>query len=384
MTDNNTDKTFDVIIVGAGPAGCTAALALKESGLKVALFDKENFPRDKVCGDAIPAVAVKTLNKISPELPAALGKHEQLLLTRYTEIKYGRRILQLQWKIAAYTCPRFHFDNMLLEFVRTYTNTAIYLEAGVRNIERTDNGYRVTDKNGNTYAAELLVGADGAQGIVARKLADYTVDREHHIASVRAYYRDVEGVATDKTEMYMSRDFLPGYFWIFPVAGGMANVGFGMVSKDVADKKINLKAAFYEFIEATPELKHRFKNAEQAGKLEGYSLPAGSRRIVMSGDNFLLCGDAASLIDPITGEGIGNAVLSGYLAAQQIERCFNSAVFSASFMKQYEDEVWASLGSELKLHARGQRLFRRMPGLLNVAFALCRWEPVRKLVQAKF
>lgn len=377
---------FDVIICGAGPAGCTTALALKNSGLKVALIDKQKFPRNKVCGDAIPAIAIKTLRSISPKLADDFSSYEKMLLTKHTDIKYGKRKLQLHWKIPAYTCPRIYFDNRLMEFVEELTTTTIFQETTVKDIEALPEkqGYRLTCKEGQILTAKILVGADGAQGVVTKKLTTYKLEREHHIASVRAYFNGVAGVESDKTEMFMNKDFLPGYFWIFPVADGMANVGFGMVSKDVAERKVNLKTAMYEFIEAVPELKHRFKNAKEEGKLEGHNLPAGSRRVAMSGDGFMLCGDAASLIDPITGEGIGNAMLSGKLAAHQAERCFKEGDFSANFISAYDDSVWAALGKELTLHANAQKLLRKVPVLINTAFALCSFEPVRRYVQRKF
>lgn len=378
------DNTYDIIISGAGPAGCTAALALKDSGLKVAVLEKEKFPRDKVCGDAIPARAVKVLKHIDPQFAEQFSSYDKQLATKHTDVIYGKNKLQLHWQIPAYTCARLDFDNYLFELVKKYTDADVFEQAYVKQVDRTAEGYSLIDKNGNSYHAKLVIGADGAQSVLAKKLGGYILDREHHIGSVRAYYENVKGVELDKTEMYMDKRFSPGYFWIFPIAGGKANVGFGMISADIASRKLNLKQTFYDFIETVPALKERFGDARQLSKLDGHSLPLGSKRVQMSGDSFMLCGDAASLIDPITGEGVGNAMLSSRHAALQAISCFENNHFSAAYMKQYDDSVWQALGSELRLRTRAQKLFRKAPALLDVVFAVSGWEPVRKMIQEKF
>lgn len=375
---------FDVLISGAGPAGCTAALTLKDSGLKVGMVDKATFPRDKVCGDAIPARAVKTLRQISPAIADEFDKYDRQLFTRYSDVVYGKRKLKLQWQVPAYTCTRLDFDNYLFQLVKRETNTTVFLDANIRTIEKVDGGYMLSDKSGKAYSAKIVIGADGAQSVLAKKLGGYTLDREHHIGSVRAYYKGVTAMQDDKTEIYLDKKFQPGYFWIFPIAGGVTNVGFGMMSVDIAEKKINLKKSFYDFIDAVPELKERFANAEQVSSLDGHSLPVGSRKVTMSGDRFMLCGDAASLVDPITGEGIGNAMVSGRCAALQAIKCFKSGDFSQQHMQQYDDSVWKVIGEELNVHTKAQKVLRRMPVLLDIAFALSGWEPVRKMMQDRF
>lgn len=375
---------FDVFISGAGPAGCTAALALKDSGLKVGIADKAVFPRDKVCGDAIPARAVKTLRQISPAIADDFDQYDRQLFTRYSDVVYGKRKLKLNWQVPAYTCTRLDFDNYLFRLVEDETNTQVYTETNIRSVEAIDGGYKLTDKAGKEYTSKIVIGADGAQSVLAKKLGGYTLDREHHIGSVRAYYKGVQGTQDDKTEVYLDKKFQPGYFWIFPIAGGMANVGFGMMSCDIAERKIDLKQSLYDFIDAVPELKERFATAEQVGSIGGHGLPVGSRKVTMSGNRFMLCGDAASLIDPITGEGIGNAMVSGRCAALQVMKCFETDDFTESYMRQYDESVWKVIGEELNTHTKAQKVLRRVPILLDVAFALSGWEPIRKMMQDKF
>src|SRR6185437_2819570 len=113
MQEPNDVLKYDVVIIGAGPAGCTCALALKDAGLKVALLDKQDFPRDKVCGDAIPGRAVKTLKSISPLFEAAFRKFHGKLETKQTVLYYKGQEITFDWVGEAYTCARMEFDNFL-------------------------------------------------------------------------------------------------------------------------------------------------------------------------------------------------------------------------------------------------------------------------------
>jgi flavin-dependent dehydrogenase len=108
-------------------------------------------------------------------------------------------------------------------------------------------------------------------------------------------------------ELHFLKDFLPGYLWIFPLPNGLCNVGAGILSSHASRNHINLRDRLMRAIRNHPDLSSRFTNAEMIGKVEGWGLPLGSKRRRLSGDNFLLTGDAASLIDPFTGEGISNS-----------------------------------------------------------------------------
>ncbi|MEZ5016331.1 MAG: geranylgeranyl reductase family protein [Flavipsychrobacter sp.] len=378
-----SNKSSDILIVGAGPAGCTAALALKDAGLKVVLIDKSSFPRDKVCGDAIPARAIQTLKAIDSKFADVFKVYDKAQLIKHTDVVYNQKQLKLHWKLDAYTCPRLYFDNQLLGLVKKHTDTEILEGITLKTISKTEDGYALKDKDGITYNAKIVIGADGAQGICAKQLANYTVDRDHYLGAVRAYFDNVANTKEDTIEIIMDRRFLPGYFWIFPVSPTRSNVGFGMLSADIAKRKMDLKKGLYDVIEKIPELKSRFVQAKQIGKLEGHGLPIGSRKIQMSGEGFMLCGDAASLVDPITGEGIGNAMLSARLAALQAIQCIKTDSFSAQVMQQYDTAVWGALGDELKLRTKTQSIMSKMPFLLDWGFKLTGWEPVRRFVQSK-
>ena len=370
MQPTNNSKNYDVIIIGAGPAGCACALALKNTGLRVALFDKQEFPRDKICGDAIPGRAFKVLREMDPAYEDAFKRFPKKCLIRKTQLNYNGRMLERSWVMEAFTCARIDFDNFMLSLVKEAQNVDIFTPLAVKEVAIKQEGVYVTDAaTGLYYTAKVVVGADGAHSVVVKDLTATKMDRRHHVASVRAYYKNVLSTQDDKTEIFFHKKFFPGYFWVFPLPGNLVNAGFGMLSSDVAGKKINIKDAFYEFI-GSPALSKRFEHAQQAGKLEGFGLPLGSRRVPVSGERFLLAGDAASLIDPASGDGIGNAVLSGKLAADQIIRSFGLNDFSPECMKQYEVKLFKAIGSELRSNARLARYGSKMPFLLDMAFIM--------------
>jgi menaquinone-9 beta-reductase len=360
---------FDVIIIGAGPAGCACAMALKDSGLRVALIDKHQFPRDKVCGDAVPGRAIKFLQEIDPLFQEKLSGLTEKLPTRHTCCYYNNRKLIFTWTLEAYTATREHFDNFLLSIIKNANYINILEGVAVNDIVSDAGGHTVIAKDSDTrYHCTMLIGADGINGVTAKKLTARHIDRKHHVAGLRAYYSGVSGIQDTCTEVYFDRKYLPGYFWVFPIKGGIVNAGMGILSDTVVRKKINVKTAFYDFIERSPVLKEKFRNAQLVGTLQGCGLPMGSRWVNMCGDRFMLAGDAASLIDPISGDGIGNAVLSGKLAAEQAIQCFTSNNFSAAFIKNYANRLYKLAGADMHRKTKVLKTMARLPFLFEAAF----------------
>lgn len=382
MQQSGETIDYDVVIIGAGPAGSACALALKDAGLKVAMLDKQSFPRDKVCGDAIPGRAIKTLRSIDPAFEDDFKKFADKCETKKTTLYYKGRELTFQWVRPAYTCTRMAFDNYLVALVKQHTATDIFTNTLPDALIINKDSITIPLKNSDRLLqTKMLIGADGAQSVVAKQLVNKTLDREHHVGSVRAYYTGIAGLNSDTTEIYFDKRFLPSYLWVFPLPGDMANVGFGMLSSEIAKRKINIKKAFYDFIGQSPELKRKFKDAIQCGGLEGFGLPLGSKIGAISGANFMLTGDAASLIDPISGDGIGNAMLSGKLAAEQIIRCYKQDNFTPGFMKDYDNSLLAAIGKELKMRYKAQRTLSKMPLLLDTVFLASRNAFFKKLLQ---
>jgi geranylgeranyl reductase family protein len=369
-------QQHDICILGAGPGGATAALHLANRGIPSILIDKAIFPRDKVCGDALSGKVVSELKRISPELPGILSQQEsQLPSWGIHFVSPGGHKLSVPFKYnydpeqdvpSGYISKRVDFDNFLIEEVKKRPEIKLVEGIDVSSIERVENGFALADKSRDFQArAKLLIAANGAHSSFARQEAGIRQEPEHYCAGLRAYYKNVSGLDKDNfIELHFLQDFLPGYFWIFPLPDGFANVGVGMLSETVSQKRVNLRKEMLRMIETHPELKQRFADAELIGDIKGYGLPLGSKKRVISGDNYMLVGDAASLIDPFTGEGISNAMISGRWAAAQAELCLQQQNYSAEFMQDYDKAVYNRLWKELKLSRRMQRLLN-YPWLFN-------------------
>ncbi len=378
-------KFYDLIICGAGPAGTSAAMALENSGLKIALLDKHDFPRDKICGDFVAAKGIRELLKIKPELKPLIENYPRKATNKSTQLFVGNLDpLHLDWVLTSYTIKRQEFDNLLLEEVLKAGKVDFYPNNGAKKIIYTNTGVELETAEGERFMAKMIIGADGAHSQVSKSLAGYKVDRDHYGGSVRAYYTGVENITESINEVYVHRNVVPGYFWLFPVSPTEANVGLGMHSTHITKNKVNLKELFHEFIETSPVLKSKLGNAQMNGKLEGFGLPFYSKKYTVSGDGFLLVGDAASLIDPTNGEGIMPAIISGNMAAQHIVKCFEQNRFDAEFNLAYANELHGKYWKEMKMKAWLVKHFADKSKLLNALAYVCVKSPFIKKRLQKF
>lgn len=363
-------KEFDVLVLGAGPAGTACALALKDAGLQVALLDKSAFPRDKICGDAIPAPAIRALHALDPNYIAELRK-----LTQKSRISHSRVVApkgieaSFDWKLEAYNIPRLDFDKYLLDLVKKNTNTHVLCGVTIDDVSLVDD--EVVLRSGDElFKGKIVVACDGAHSVIAKKLAGFTLDRNHFCGAVRIYFRDIDESDPARNEFFFSRKMMPGYFWLFPVADNLYNVGFGMLSKTISKRKINLEKALFEVIDEFPELKRRFVHAKAVSKAQGMGLPIGTRRLRLSGERFLLCGDAASLIDPISGAGIDTAMLSGILAAEHIRKNWKEQNFTVAANLSYDQNIYKKFGRTLGKNTLLLRVLSRFPRLLPLGLKI--------------
>lgn len=375
------EKNFDVIIVGAGPAGVSGAIRIAQNGLNVALLDKATFPRDKTCGDALSVDVINQLELLSP----ALMRQFQTLENKVAS--YGVKIfspdhnhidipfIYKDVKSCGYISPRINFDNLLFQYARRYSNIDIYENCTVTSAS-ISNDKAVVETSEGTFRAEVIVGADGAHSVIAKSLGDIKIKKEHYSAGLRVYYEGVSRFDKDGfIELHFFKDILPGYLWIFPLPDDKANVGIGVLSSVVSKKKLNLKETLQNLLKAHPHLSERFMNARPLETIKGFGLPLAGAKRNLSGERFLLAGDAAALIDPFTGEGIANAIRSGRIAAEHIIKCFDQKNFSATFNKAYDKEIYKRLSKELKISRTLQQVVRHS-ALFNFA--------VKKAKQSKY
>jgi geranylgeranyl reductase family protein len=283
----------DLAIVGAGPAGAAAALqALTlDPGIAVALIDKAHFPRDKVCGDGVGPEGVAVLEQL--DAAQVLDGYPGLDRIRITSPR-GRQAIGRAPR-AGHVVPRQVLDARLHALAVGRGARAVHHRVG----SVSDDGTRVVIDDRIT--ARTVIAADGANSRVRRALGIPAQSRARTGLAMRGY---ADGSA-ERLHIGFVRDRWPAYVWAFPTGTGVINVGYGPFDSRTVTGRQDLEASLHRLL---PD--HR----PQPGTLRAHRLPLSTQRPVPSRGRVLLAGDAASLVNPLTGEGIYYALLSGALA----------------------------------------------------------------------
>jgi len=358
-------KTYDIAIIGAGPAGCAAALGLGRSGLKVALIDKARFPREKTCGDAIPGPALKTLEHAFPFFQDAFFKLKEKHRIKMSSIMLeNRRSINYYWKLPAYNIKRIVFDQFLLDLVRQHTNTEILEGWSVKNIEHGNPMIIHSERPHERLSAKMIIGAGGARSITRQDLQESAISNQPSVMATRAYFKGLK-LSENANFFYVLKKYLPGYFWVFPLGNDVFNVGFGMKTDRHGKVSLKMKDALEEFIRSD-SMQDVFTGTEQISEFVGAMIPIGGKRGSYSGEGYLLAGDAANLADPLQGHGIDKAIVSGLLAGHQANKCFQADDFSAEFIAYYDLSIKSGIERELRKNRHRLILLSNFPSLLNL------------------
>lgn len=286
-------RDFDLIVLGAGPSGATAARMAARGGLRVALVDRAEFPRDKLCGGGITGRSQRYLDAYYDPLPDDLMHR----ITRFRLRHQGEILGEHECQPPIGTIMRRRFDAVL----RDQALAAGAVDFSGRRIASLDPGTgRVVLACGTELTAPILIGADGVKSQLARTLWGQSYD----LAGV-AFALEVEAPAQGDPAV-MEIDLAAanwGYGWAFPKAGGLT-LGVG----GLAPLNPDLKGTFTDWLGAN--------DYPQDLRMKGHHLPFGGFPEVPGEGRCLLVGDAAGLVDPITGEGIAWAIHSGALAGR--------------------------------------------------------------------
>jgi geranylgeranyl reductase family protein len=360
----------DVLIAGAGPAGCSAALALHGSGMRVALVDKSAFPRIKVCGDSVPAHALIALEPFSPgiydsflrEVPNVDFRSSVMVMPNGAQFKFS-------WPLPGYVAERRLFDDFLLQRVAKETGTNLFTGFRIVDYQRVGDKILVPTKTpdgsaGPQFLTRMVIGADGAPSLVSRKLGSQPPEPKRIGHAVRGYFSGVSYLEPGLEYIFYHPRFFPGYFWIFPMQGGMVNAGFGMAEKYRKRMGVPLNVLFEQFREQHPVANRMMAGAWPEGSLGGGMVPFAVKRQQWSGDGWLLTGDAASLVDPISGDGILYAVRSGLQAGLAVRNSRQS-----DYSKKVEELFWNRMRNQRIVMS----LISRMPFIISMAASLGRY-----------
>ncbi|NOR44865.1 MAG: hypothetical protein GQ534_04695, partial [Candidatus Delongbacteria bacterium] len=191
---------------------------------------------------------------------------------------------------------------------------------------------------------------------------------------ISGHYENVSGFHDDNLiDMYFLKETLPGYFWIFKLPDDRVNVGIYTTKENLLKTKQNLKSMITDIISGHPEISERFKNAKKIDEAKGWKLPIFFKRIFskrnLYGYRYLFIGDSASLIDPITGEGIGNALLSGNYAAQALLKAYKNGDFDSNQIDLYRRLLAKKFKYEFRIHTFSRGFFKN-PIVLEACFSL--------------
>ncbi len=342
----NITKKYDVLIVGAGPAGSNAAISYKElnPSLKVGLIDKATFPRDKSCGDAIGPGVISALKRFNNE--HILENEPQVVSTTL----YGPDNIGIQNYIPevknkedsiVYVIPRIDLDNRILNLAKDLDVDVTEGLSFVSFEEDTNKNILVKFKNKDEeflFLTKLLVGADGANSRIRKQLNLKQNSDWHKAIAIRAYidspnYIEIFNERTLMFEINVSAE--KGYAWAFPSKGNLLNIGIGVPVSIFKKDKLNINQLLKDFI---AQLESRGVVVENIRKQKSYMLPfASSRPKLKKNINIALIGDASSMINPISGEGIFYGMEAGYLLAKNTNELVRSEELSSGILK-YEKE----------------------------------------------
>ena len=349
-------EILDVVVVGAGPGGVAAALTAHRRGCSVVCVDKARFPRDKTCGDGLTAGALRDLEALGltrAELCATgLAEVRETVLVTPT----GRRItlpLPADGGLHAAVVARRDLDAALVSLAAR-GGVEVREQCAVEKVAPHADEVELLLADGDTLRTRHVIAADGHWSAVRRALEPDAPRDLGEWHAVRQYFADVND---DRLWVLFERDLLPGYAWVFPLPDGGANVGYGVLRAD-GRRGRDLKALWPELL-ARPVLRDVLgPNARPTEPVRAWPIPTRYVATRLANGRVLFAGDAAGVVDPMTGEGIAQALETGALAADAVAASGEPAAVSA----RYRRSVGRALGRDLRFASALQTLLRSPVG----------------------
>jgi len=340
---------YDVVVIGAGPAGSTAAKYLAENKINILLLDKSEFPRDKPCGGGLPTRVLKRFPYIEPLIDSiSFGS-----ITYSSSRRYQFDLIRE--KPLLFNVIRKDFDyglvNLALEAGATFLGGKTVVDVLIKQ----NNACIILD-DGQSIETQMVIGCDGTHSIVAEKTNFSKKMQTLCIALVQEQPMTPEQLDTYYTKkrlvhLFIKVQGIAGYAWIFPKKH-CVNIGIGEFQSALSKSKpnISLKDTYETFIAVLKE-KKLLPEKFIIENLKGATLPIFPLKNTYR-DRLVLCGDAAGFINPITGEGIYYAMVSGQIAAKVIVEGLKQKDLSKEFLSHYQTLWHDDFGKDLNLLGR--------------------------------
>ena len=342
---------YDVVISGGGPAGSGAAYHLRKLGLKVLVVEADKFPRDKVCGDAISPIAINELEAMGiTKTPTFQNANEITKVGLFVENNHAivNLILPDHLHYHARIIPRVELDYAIYQ--KAKEEGAEFLEeTRVINYQTFPHKVVTTLQQGKKQfeiISKIIIGADGSRSVVRRLLQEKTFDDDFQLVGLRAYYDNVQG-PSDRMDVYFMEENFPGIFWFFPEGKSGANIGLATLSNTFPHKQSQVKKILTDHIKNNKDIAARIGNGTLRNKIEGWPITFYDAKKEVTGDRVLLVGEAAGLINPLSGDGIQYALLSARWASEILGKCFEEDDFSAEKLADYKLVLDQELGYDL-------------------------------------
>lgn len=341
---------YDVIIVGAGPAGSTTAKFLAEKGFKTLLLDKEKFPREKPCGGGLPIRVLKRFPYINND---AIIEAYSSSGTVFSPSQQHKIEIYKQTPIIAMIL-RKNFDHALVKFAQK-AGAIFQEEASVSSITVTKEAAAVIMENGTRIESEIIVGADGVNSTIARDSGLRTSTTQRGVCVLQEYEVDektMDQYFKKTRHCYIHSRFktVAGYGWVFPKKQHL-NIGFGIIQMQKnEEQKLNLLTSYQEYLTL---LKKQNLIPQQLPDIpvRGGSLLTHPLEKTYA-NRLLLVGDAAGFINPLTGEGIYYAIVSGQIAATVIAEALEKQQTDEASLSKYQTQWQNDFGKDIKLILR--------------------------------
>jgi menaquinone-9 beta-reductase len=313
--------TCDVLVVGAGPAGTAAAIELGRGGSHVVVVDKAVFPRDKCCGDGLTTLALRELEHLGLDPSTVTGWHD--VSAAWLRSPSGREVelpLPTEGKFAA-VAPRRELDDALVRLTRAagidVRDGSAFSGLSTATDSTTGDAIDLDIDGVGTVRAHYVIAADGMWSPVRKALG---VNQPGYLGewhAFRQYVNDVSGPAADRLYVWFEADLLPGYAWSFPLPGNRANVGFGVL-RERSRRVGEMKDLWIDLLQRPHIVAALGPGFELEDRHTAWPIPARVDDVTLSHGRTMFVGDAAAATDVMTGEGIGQALLTGRLAAEAI------------------------------------------------------------------